>query len=122
LNQKSANAFVLNGPNLVYVVTLFSEKVCIELHELAQAQTGLSISCPIDDNMIEGVKVVGNSDQMQKMSLLCGTRQTLAPLSGHKGQHSLVDPKRQSKLMGGQTLISRCLFCSFINLKDLAES
>jgi hypothetical protein len=42
--------------NLVNVFT-FSEKVCIEFHELAQAQTGLSITYPIDDNMIEGVKL-----------------------------------------------------------------
>jgi hypothetical protein len=65
LNQRSANAFVLHGTNLVYVVT-FSEKVYTELHELAQAETGLSISYPIDNNVIEGAKLVGNSDQMQK--------------------------------------------------------
>jgi hypothetical protein len=65
LNQKSADAFDVHSPNLVYAVT-FSVKVCIRLHELAQAQTGLSISYPIDDNMIKGVKLVGNSNQMQK--------------------------------------------------------
>jgi hypothetical protein len=43
---------------LVYVVT-FSEKVCIELHKLAQAQTGLPIFFSIDDNVIEGAKLVG---------------------------------------------------------------
>jgi hypothetical protein len=32
------------------------------------------------------------------MSLLC-TQQALAPPSGHKGQLSLVDPKRQLRLM-----------------------
>jgi hypothetical protein len=96
-NQKSADAFVLHGTNLVYVVT-FSEKVCTQLHELAQAQSGLSISYPIDNNVIEGAKLVGNSDQMQKNESAVYTANLVPPFA-HKGRHSLIDPKGQLKLM-----------------------
>jgi hypothetical protein len=65
LNKKAADDFVLHGRNLVYVLT-FSETVCFELHQLAQAKTGLPTSFPIDDNVVEGAKLVGNSDQMQE--------------------------------------------------------
>jgi hypothetical protein len=47
LIKTSADAFVLHGTNLVYVLT-FSETVCVELHQLAQAKTGLSLAFPID--------------------------------------------------------------------------
>jgi hypothetical protein len=65
LTKKSADAFVLHGTNLVYVL-IFSETVCFELHQLVQAKTGLHILFPINDNVVEGAKLVGNSDQMQK--------------------------------------------------------
>jgi hypothetical protein len=97
LSQKSADAFMLHGTNLGYVLT-FSEKVCTELHQLAQAKTGLSVSFPIDNSVVGGANLLEILTKCRKMSLLC-TLQTLVPPFAHEGRHNLVHPNLRLKLM-----------------------
>ena len=77
LEKEQADIYVLHDKCMVYVVT-FSSDVCSKIY-LGAAET-TDISVQLNEEIIGGIKAVGNSDQMQKAEQAVYTA-IMAPLS-----------------------------------------
>jgi hypothetical protein len=60
LMQEKADIYVLHGDFMVYVVT-FSSHLCSQIYSMATKATNISVE--LNDEIIEGIKAVANSDQ-----------------------------------------------------------
>ena len=63
LEKEQADIYVLHDKCMVYVVT-FSSDVCSKIYLVAAETTDISVQ--LNEEIIGGIKAVGNSDQMQK--------------------------------------------------------
>jgi hypothetical protein len=63
LLKEQADIYVLHDKCMVYLVT-FSSDVCSHIHSMAAKTTNISVK--LNEEIIEGIKAVGNSDSMQK--------------------------------------------------------
>jgi hypothetical protein len=63
LIKEQADIYVLHDKCMVYLVT-FSSQVCSQIYSKAAETTNISVI--LDEEIIEGIKAVGNSDAMQK--------------------------------------------------------
>jgi hypothetical protein len=63
LLEQEADIYVLHDKHMVYVAT-FSSKVCCKIYSEAAETTNVSVE--FNDEIIGGIKAVGNSDTMQK--------------------------------------------------------